>query len=92
MITIPLYITLVGQHLVANIATIPLTNKTGGFMTQTKPERVQYEYSVVIEADVIDDVIHSHLSEELEGYFSSYKNNIVLKDYQFKLHKLPGEF
>tara|TARA_R100001443_G_scaffold73806_1_gene81726 strand:- start:261 stop:434 length:174 start_codon:yes stop_codon:yes gene_type:complete len=54
-------------------------------------ERVQYEYSVIIEADTYDHIDHSHLSEELEAYFNSYKNKISLGEYQFKLHKLPGE-
>jgi len=57
----------------------------------TKPERVQYEYSVIIEADTYDDINHSHLSEELETYFNSYENKISLGEYQFKLHKLPSE-
>jgi len=54
-------------------------------------ERVQYEYSVIIEADTYDDINHSHLSEELEAYFNSYDNKISLGEYQFKLHKLPSE-
>jgi hypothetical protein len=54
-------------------------------------ERVQYEYSVIIEADTYDHIDHSHLSEELKAYFNSYKNEISLGEYQFKLHKLPGE-
>ena len=57
----------------------------------TKPERVQYEYSVIIEADAYDDINHSQLSEELETYFNSYDNKISLGEYQFKLHKLPSE-
>ena len=32
-----------------------------------------------------------HLSEELEAYFNSYENKVSLGEYQFKLHKLPGE-
>ena len=54
-------------------------------------ERVQYEYSVIIEADTYDHIAHSHLSEELEAYFKSYENKVSLGEYQFKLHKLPGE-
>ena len=54
-------------------------------------ERVQYEYSVIIEADTYDHIDHSHLSEELEAYFNSYENKVSLGEYQFKLYKLPGE-
>ena len=54
-------------------------------------ERVQYEYSVIIEAVTFDHIDHSHLSEELEAYFNSYENKVSLGEYQFKLHKLPGE-
>ena len=55
------------------------------------PRRVQFEYSVIIEADEYDDIQHQHLSEELEAYFNTYDNNITLGEYQFKIHKLPEE-
>ena len=54
-------------------------------------ERIKYEYSVIIEADVNDDIQHQHLSEELEAYFNTYKNKVVLGDYQFRIHELPAK-
>ena len=54
--------------------------------------RIQFEYSVVIEADEDDDIQHQHLSEELEAYFNTYDNKVTLGEYQFKIHKLPGDF
>ena len=54
-------------------------------------ERIKYEYSVIIEADVNDDIQHQHLSEELESYFNTYENKVVLGDYQFRIHELPAK-
>ena len=54
-------------------------------------ERIKYEYSVIIEADVNDDIQHQHLSEKLESYFNTYENKVVLGDYQFRIHELPAK-
>ena len=54
-------------------------------------ERIKYEYSVIIEADVNDDIQYQQLSEELECYFNTYENKVVLGDYQFRIHELPSE-
>ena len=54
--------------------------------------RVQFEYSVIIEADEYDDIQHQHLSEELEAYFNTYDNNITRIYFALSGGSIPSNF